>query len=81
MNRPTCRTCPYYDPNYAVFSAFMKRESAGMKGACRHDPRDFHKKPDDWCGQHPDFPDYVRAFTMHKWAQAHRPTTDQEDQP
>lgn len=59
--RPTCRTCAYYDltnPN----------EGPGYGSCRRYAPRDFHPSEsgvicdgDDWCGEHPDFPKYLRA--------------------
>lgn len=48
LARPTCRTCGYHD--HAV--------SACNRGPV---PRP-GKVPDDWCGEHPDFPDYLKSL-------------------
>lgn len=61
MERPTCRTCPYWDKN---INQEGSRDSV-QTGACKVkslalNPR---KTEDDWCGEHPDFKGYVEDFS------------------
>lgn len=71
MTRPTCSTCPYYDADATTdVTTFpdMGRDSFAMPpragretltGLCCIEPVPLHKRPDQWCGQHPGFPAYV----------------------
>lgn len=71
MDRPTCKTCPYWDHVEGV-----------RAGTCRrHAPKAFTDPdgteistfpcwPDthdvEFCGEHPDFPEYVITFQASK---------------
>lgn len=55
QERPTCRTCPYFLP-----------DKEPMPGDCRKGPPDREGDwppvlPDEWCGEHPDFPLYLAS--------------------
>jgi hypothetical protein len=59
MNRPTCKTCPFYDAE---------------QSECRIAPPPYfiQKKdcqsvvpPDHWCGEHPLFPEYMDWFAAN----------------
>ena len=55
IERPTCRTCPYFfdgGPD-ATFCRATSRES-------------WFRGPDHWCGEHPDFSDYLAALDAQK---------------
>jgi len=70
MERPTCKTCPYW----------KQIEDAELYGECRRYPATegnrldvncdpgsvsikwghwFDQEENDWCGEHPDFPAYI----------------------
>lgn len=56
--RPTCKTCPYYDAIIEMGAPAIKKI-----GGCRWDPNLIpHKRTDEWCGQHPDFPEYIAGL-------------------
>ena len=71
MNRPTCETCANFD-----FTNEWPDDAGGhgtqwpqgtplpqMVGRCRIYPTASPKKsPDEWCGQHSDFPAYVASL-------------------
>jgi hypothetical protein len=64
--RPTCGTCPYFDRWNAT------------EGECRRHAPNFVSRNDletddwgavdlvDWCGDHPDFDDYIRELRLEK---------------
>lgn len=70
--RPTCKTCPYYDPtaetrvyDVGTYDTFTYNHNSPRKviGVCkRRSHAGPHSKPDDWCGQHPDFPVYIAGL-------------------
>jgi hypothetical protein len=72
--RPTCETCPYYDaglqietyrwPTLPVTSSACPSGATVIEsGACRRrEGMPLHKTPDDWCGEHTDFPEYVESL-------------------
>jgi hypothetical protein len=75
--RPTCKTCPYYDAEAEVTIHQGQYERMGLAGGtvvlfgkCNRysHPRVNHKKPDDWCGEHPEFEDWAEGFTPRKGA-------------
>lgn len=47
VERPCCATCGYFDGRY---------------GKCRRSPLALDRVPDEWCGEHPDFPDYLASL-------------------
>ena len=54
--RPTCATCPYWEP--------PKVGRTRAEGLCRRfAPREEHAPmlPDEWCGDHPDFPAWIAS--------------------
>lgn len=62
--RPTCSTCAYFDTDGGEFRQF---------GSCRAKSPDVRMwnplgfmwprvKADDWCGEHPAFPAYIKAL-------------------
>lgn len=80
--RPTCKTCPYYDPDATTTiypeSTSGKWVSAAqlspvtVHGKCRRELRDQPQRdPGEWCGDHPG---------MWGWIVAHftEPTTTSE---
>lgn len=48
VERPVCATCGYYD---------MTRND------CRREPVAIDKHQSDWCGEHTDFPAYLKSLT------------------
>jgi len=50
MNRPTCEICPFWDEkgNFQLCRRYAKNWAPTT--------------PDDWCGEHPDFPEYVASL-------------------
>jgi hypothetical protein len=73
--RPTCKTCPYWDQNaiveiidpqwsYSVTSsAYPFGQKIAVTGVCkRHAITQGHRTSIDWCGEHPDFPAYLAAL-------------------
>lgn len=72
MERPTCKTCAYYDaeakttvymPGAGGYSLPGGPLTIEKKGACkRHWGAPSHKLPDDWCGDHHDFPAYIASL-------------------
>lgn len=64
MDKPTCKTCPYFDCLSAM-GGYCNRMSP--RPEIRSDADDiFLAWPpvteDDWCGQHPDFPAYIASL-------------------
>lgn len=48
LARPTCKTCGYHDAAAAT---------------CNRNPLPIPARvADDWCGEHPDFPDYLKSL-------------------
>lgn len=47
VERPACSTCGYFDGRY---------------GKCRRSPAPHDRMPDEWCGEHQDFPDYLASL-------------------
>lgn len=67
MDRPTCRTCPYW---YLLYGTDQKDFDRGcaVAGECRRLP------PSDkvrtvygnyWCGEHPQFARYIQSERLH----------------
>lgn len=73
MERPTCKTCPYW----------KQLSEAELYGECRHGPAKhgaetqlncdpgtvsitwgtwFDQHEDEWCGAHPNFPAYIASL-------------------
>jgi hypothetical protein len=72
MDRPTCKTCPYYDTTatMVIYPPPVAGQQAGaipmtaieVRGICRrHPPGGGHKRPEEWCGEHPDMPAWITA--------------------
>lgn len=70
MTKPTCATCPFWDPDNfdegdcrknppVVVMADIGLESGSMVAATRWPQVD----RDDWCGEHPDFAAYTQAVS------------------
>lgn len=67
MPKPTCATCPFFDleaevdvyPKASLWPMSVKYPPdvpMPHKGACRRYPQTMpHKRPDEWCGEHPRF--------------------------
>jgi len=47
VERPTCGTCGYYDT---------------ARNDCRKEPIAIDKHHTDWCGEHTDFPAYLKSL-------------------
>jgi len=75
MDKPTCQTCAYYDPEASVrvygdnpwagmTSSSMTLQARYEKGACkRHaETAGWHKSPNDFCGDHHLFPEYLDSL-------------------
>ncbi len=69
MNHPTCKTCVYYDANQIVnvYEGAIHPMIAGTfvpkPGACKRTNHITpHKEPNDWCGEHNDFYDYIDSL-------------------
>lgn len=80
MDRPTCKTCPYWDETRTLDAGL----GSGIRGECR--VRAPERPPsragvatgdigvwpetfgDDWCGSHPDMADYIRSLKGEKTA-------------
>lgn len=69
MERPTCESCPYWD----------RVDEGDEHGWChRYPPVIDPDDPDEvispfvvrrrWCGEHPDFPDYLEELRSAQWA-------------
>lgn len=83
MERPTCKTCPYW-------ILMGKDDDDDEFGECRHTPPDLVQADawDDylnckwprtyvfnWCGEHPDFPAYIAATRKRQPTADGEPTT------
>jgi hypothetical protein len=65
MNRPTCSTCPFYDPkaetmisnpDIPMASSYYSLHLISVPGlCCRESGYQPHRKPSEWCSHHPDF--------------------------
>ena len=69
MERPTCKTCPYYDAEAMTLHYPPNRGNPmimiapkNVQGICKLTPLGTHKTPEDWCGEHPDFPAYIASL-------------------
>lgn len=67
--RPTCATCAYYDPDAPTLeypnrpAAYTIPYPVTVHGLCRRGHQGQpHRKPDEWCGEHQDFPAYLAAL-------------------
>ncbi len=74
MDRPTCKTCPYWSDE--IFHEDPTCEASLC--ACQRTPPQLNGKPfnvetetgcdfpytwdSDWCGEHPDFPEYIASL-------------------
>jgi hypothetical protein len=73
MDRPTCKTCPYYDATATtvIYPPPVAGQQAGVtfmsttievRGICRRNPLGGgHKRPEEWCGEHADMPEWIAA--------------------
>jgi hypothetical protein len=75
MDKPTCKTCAYWDKlepvhvwtqpaHWSLNADGTWREVAILKpGACKKSGSvQPHRGPEDWCGEHPDFPAYLASL-------------------
>lgn len=72
MERPICKTCPYWKRDEVLRSiGECRRHSppAGMAGEIRHSETNAPFRAswaktltDDWCGEHPGFPAYLESL-------------------
>jgi hypothetical protein len=71
MDRPTCGTCPYWDPLIDESGLCMRHAPRPIlmgqhaKWAADEEHRSFRQFPHtaiyDWCGEHPRFDAYIAA--------------------
>lgn len=59
--RPTCRTCPYWECDEHTSQEEVDRDAYSVAGTChRHaNMQQRHRGSRDWCGEHPKFPEYL----------------------
>jgi hypothetical protein len=55
MNRPTCKTCPYFEVSEIVSNQGKCQRNTPRRGA------NFILEAEFWCGEHPDFEAFIRA--------------------
>jgi len=72
MDQPRCKTCPYWDDTEP-----WEHDDGSLINECRRFPRHWQinseryfgvdsawprTHEDDWCGEHPDFPEYLASL-------------------
>lgn len=65
MDRPTCRTCAYFDPYPKVVEKgeCKRRAPAPVLGlVVDFEPYWPTVHHEEWCGEHPDSPAYIRSL-------------------
>lgn len=65
--RPTCDTCLYFN-RYVAKGSRSPHDTTPDE--CRISPVSTSTYEHQWCGQHPDFPDYIAAIKAAKQVQA-----------
>jgi len=63
-DKPTCDTCPYWEPTDRTGNGWCQRFPPWPPEPSRYEliPRRVITFGDDWCGEHPNAPSYVAAF-------------------
>lgn len=72
MDKPTCKTCAFYDADHGVEVYSLSHPSSHFpqppvikKGACKFYPHTTpHKTPDDFCGHHNAYPAYLASLKV-----------------
>lgn len=61
MDRPTCKTCPFWQAIFNDDTAGECRIKAPLSKRSLNDFTFVHTHGDSWCGEHPDFPAFISA--------------------
>jgi hypothetical protein len=66
MNRPTCETCPYWESLDCNLGYCRRRAPRPYSDLMSEHEERFAAEwpsstPDDWCGEHPDFPEWIES--------------------
>lgn len=90
MDRPTCETCPYWSAHEpGVATTGTCRRTSPVPPALQEQADWFNNifagiwpvtEESDWCGEHPDFPAYVKALD-EDWTRRRREAMEEDSPP
>lgn len=63
MDKPTCKTCPYWDDSEGDTSGTHEGEAIGY---CQRYPQELMTHNFQTCGEHPDFPEWIAEQRKEK---------------